>query len=238
MGEADIISTRLKALRTELKLSQKAFGTKIGIAQTSYANYEGGKSSVPSNVLEQIAKSTGVNLNWLITGAESMFTSQASDSAAGNCGSASDSEKAAAIYDRFDKCTQLIPMTDLSVSAGTGVDWGSGEYTGELMPIPKDIYIRYRSYDLAGARVKGDSMEPTLKDGEPVVYARGAIEGDGIYVISILDELFVKRLSRNILDQTVTIISDNTLYPPIVYSMDREGLEILGKVVFWLHMEK
>lgn len=232
------MNDRLKLIRESTGESQAKFAKRFSIPQQTYANYELNKRNIPDDFKLKLYSELKVDLNWLITGAESMFTSQSSDSAAGSCGSGSDSEKAAAIYDRFDKCTQLIPMTDLSVSAGTGVDWGSGEYTGELMPIPKDIYIRYRSYDLAGARVKGDSMEPTLKDGEPVVYARGAIEGDGIYVISILDELFVKRLSRNILDQTVTIISDNTLYPPIVYSMDREGLEILGKVVFWLHMEK
>ena len=137
-----------------------------------------------------------------------------------------------------DKYTHLIPMTNLKVSAGGGSEWESGDENGGMLPIPMNIYRMYKSYDLAGVTVAGDSMEPTLRDGEPVVYAKGVLEGDGIYVISILDELFVKRLSIDMLDKTVTIISDNPMYSRKVYPMEREGFQILGKVIFWLHMEQ
>lgn len=60
---------------------------------------------------------------------------------------------------------------------------------------------------------------------------------DGIYVISIHNELYVKRLSIDKLSNTLTIISDNQKYPNKVYNFDIEGLEILGKVMFWIHEE-
>lgn len=230
------INDKLKLIREHTGESQAKFAKRFSIPQQTYANYELNKRNIPDDFKMKLYRDLNVDLNWLVTGEGAMFRNGSTEGQA--TGGESPPGANGPDYSLFDRCTQLIPMTNLSLSAGHGVEWGSGEYTGELMPIPKDIYRRFKSYDLAGARVKGDSMEPTLKDGEPVVYAMGAIEGDGIYVISILDELFVKRLSRNILDQTVTIISDNTLYPPVVYSVDREGLEILGKVVFWLHMEK
>lgn len=220
-----MISTRLKALRTELGLSQKVIGSQIGIAQTSYANYEGGKSPIPSNVLEQISNATNVNLNWLVTGQGTMFRD-------GSEGSECESSSIE------DKYTHLVPMTNLKVSAGAGSEWESGDEDGDMLPIPMHIYRMYKSYDLAGVTVSGDSMEPTLRDGEPVVYAKGVMEGDGIYVISILNELFVKRLSIDQLDKTVTIISDNPMYSKKIYPIDREGFQILGKVIFWLHMEQ
>ena len=227
MGEQNIISTRLKALRTNLNLSQKAFGTKIGIAQTSYANYEGGKSPIPSNILEQLSISTNVNLNWLVTGEGTMFRS----------GDSFEEENTICSVNNEDKYTYLVPMTNLKVSAGKGVEWESGEECDKLS-IPQSIYRVYKSYELAGVTVCGDSMEPTLRDGEPVVYAKGVLESDGIYVISILDELFVKRLSIDLLDRKVTIISDNPLYSPKTYPMEKEGFQILGKVIFWIHMEQ
>ncbi len=226
-----MISTRLKLIRTNLGLSQKKFGDLLGIAQTSYANYEGGKTFLPANILEILNKQTDVNLNWLITGIGDMYLNSDGTEKDGSYIYKVDNKAS----ERED--TVYIPMTDLSLSAGSGIDWKTGIYTGEEMPVPAKITRRYSSYVLAGAEVKGNSMEPTLHDGEPVVFAKDAIEGDGLYVIAIYDELFVKRVSIDRLDKTITIISDNQIYPTKTYPIDKEGLMILGKVVFWLHME-
>ena len=80
-------------------------------------------------------------------------------------------------------------------------------------------------------------MEPTLHDGEPVAYVREFESGDGIYALAILDEVYIKRLSIDRLKREITIISDNPKYPAKTYPMDQEGLQVLGKVVFWIHVE-
>ena len=137
-----------------------------------------------------------------------------------------------------DDITAYLPMTNLKLSAGRGWDWDSDEsFTGELLPVPMKIARRFSTDNLIAATVKGDSMEPTLHDGEPVAYVREFESGDGIYALAILDEVYIKRLSIDRLKREITIISDNPKYPAKTYPMDQEGLQVLGKVVFWIHVE-
>lgn len=213
-------SERLKQCRNMIGLSQAAISKELGISQSTYARYELG-GGIPENVLNYLSKKR-INLNWLFTGEGPMLLN----------GDVSDNPPEPESED-----TVLIPMTNVKLSAGLGSTWEEGSYTGEMIPIPKKIARNYRSAFLVAAEVRGNSMEPTLKDGETVVYAKGQMDGDGIYAIAIYDELYIKRLSLDLLDKKVLIISDNAKYPTKEYPMDKEGLEVLGKVVFWIHME-
>jgi SOS-response transcriptional repressor LexA len=83
-------------------------------------------------------------------------------------------------------------------------------------------------------RVEGDSMEPTLADGDEIlVEAAGEKEHlrDGIHVLRMDDALVVKRLALNPAGRRVSITSDNPAYPswpdcPI------KSVEIVGRVVW------
>lgn len=82
-------------------------------------------------------------------------------------------------------------------------------------------------------------MEPTLKNGEAVAYTPDAeFTSDGIYVLKLNGELYIKRVQK--FGNRVTIISDNKKYQPITITLGEDGgdMEILGKVVFWLHIEE
>lgn len=221
------INKRLKMVRESTGESQAKFAVHLGMKQQTYANYELPGKIIPDALKEQLWKMLGIDLNWLVTGNGDMFLD------------GSTSGKFSRSYSPQNEDVEFIPMTDLKVSAGSGAEWNSGEMTGEMLAVPKKIYNRYKHLCEAygGATVKGDSMEPTLKDGEPVVFAKGYIESDGIYVIAIHNELKVKRLCLDMLDNKVTIISDNKNYPSKEYPLDKEGLSILGKVIFWIHME-
>lgn len=67
-----MVNERMKLMRNSFGLSQNALGDKLGITQTTYANYESGKANVPDSVKQNLAN-LGVNLHWLITGEGSMF---------------------------------------------------------------------------------------------------------------------------------------------------------------------
>lgn len=67
------ISQRLKTLRKELKLSQTDFGKKIGKNYHSVMRWELGRVNPPSNVIDHICDSFGVNKDWLILGEGEMF---------------------------------------------------------------------------------------------------------------------------------------------------------------------
>jgi phage repressor protein C with HTH and peptisase S24 domain len=69
---------------------------------------------------------------------------------------------------------------------------------------------------LSVIRVQGDSMAPTLADGDEILVDRGdAAERlrDGIYVLRIEDALVVKRLALSPAGGRVSIRSDNDAYP-------------------------
>ena len=222
------INDRLKLIRANTKESQAKFCKRFDIPQQTYANYELNKRSIPDEIKTKLQQQIGVNLNWLITGKGDMYLNDQNDSIV----------TFRSPYADQDQTTLLIPMTNMKLSAGRGWDWDSDEsFTGELLPVPMKIARRFDGDKLIAATVKGDSMEPTLHDGEPVAYVREFESGDGIYALAILDEVYIKRLSIDRLKREITIISDNPKYPAKTYPMDQEGLQVLGKVVFWIHVE-
>ena len=69
---------------------------------------------------------------------------------------------------------------------------------------------------LSMIRVEGDSMAPTLGDGDDILIDRreaGEPIRDGIYVLRIDERLLVKRLAVHPMGRLVTVQSDNPAYP-------------------------
>lgn len=87
---------------------------------------------------------------------------------------------------------------------------------------------------LASVQVDGDSMAPTLLDGETIVIDRGVCEVrvDGIYVIVMRGNRLVKRLQRKF-DQSLVVISDNSAYERETIPRGWESeIEVLGRMVW------
>lgn len=87
---------------------------------------------------------------------------------------------------------------------------------------------------LSVIKVQGDSMLPTLGDGDPILVDRG--DGadrlrDGIYVMRADDTLIVKRVMLNPAARTIRVTSDNGVYPD-VGDCDPADLEIIGRVIW------
>jgi phage repressor protein C with HTH and peptisase S24 domain len=83
-------------------------------------------------------------------------------------------------------------------------------------------------------RVEGDSMVPTLADGDEILVDRGdAAERlrDGIYVLRIEDALVVKRVAPHPAGRTIAVRSDNEAYPSWP-DCDPASVEIVGRVVW------
>ena len=69
--------------------------------------------------------------------------------------------------------------------------------------------------DLSLIRVEGDSMAPTLNDGDDILVDRAGCSEplrDGIYVLRVEDSLLVKRLAIHPLGRRLTVQSDNPAY--------------------------
>ena len=98
------------------------------------------------------------------------------------------------------------------------------------------------SYTMVGSNVKadfclkakGDSMiNARIMDGDIVFIKRQPeVENGEIAAIAIDDEATLKRFYRDEITQTVTLISENPIYAPMVFTKEsQKNVYILGKAV-------
>ena len=124
-----------------------------------------------------------------------------------------------------------VPRLALGASAGPGA-----EPEGELAFDSIRFSWRWlRSLGLQPSLlstivVSGDSMEPTLRDGDEILVDRKprAVR-DGIHVVRLGDSLLVKRLDTG-RPGKVVLLSDNPAYPPI--ECLGADLTVVGRVVW------
>ena len=128
----------------------------------------------------------------------------------------------------------VVPRLDVAASAGPG-----GIVEGEAalggMAIDAGL-VRSLGVDvgaLSMIRAQGDSMLPTIADGDEILIDtsdRRVTSRGGIFVVRLDGALIVKRIARDGLG--LTIRSDNPAYGAIEGDMARKA-EIIGRVV-WL----
>jgi phage repressor protein C with HTH and peptisase S24 domain len=88
---------------------------------------------------------------------------------------------------------------------------------------------------LGAITVAGDSMEPTLRQGDLVLVDSSQNrpqQQDGVYVIRTEGGLQVKRLQAEVSGGLVTMLSDNKAYEPQRH-LKPEDVHVLGRVI-WL----
>jgi phage repressor protein C with HTH and peptisase S24 domain len=125
--------------------------------------------------------------------------------------------------ERLKKGSIIPYLEDQPVSAGLGTELAEEDDPSRYIRVPEYL-VRYQ--DLAILPVRGDSMDPTLHDGDMVVCDGGGWDGDGIYVIKSAEKSFVKRVVFT--PEGYQVISDNKMYPS--YGANDENLKIVGKV--------
>lgn len=129
-----------------------------------------------------------------------------------------------------------VPRLDLGASAGAGAADGDERAAGHIAFDPAWLrrIARGAPEQLSIIRVAGDSMAPTLADGDDILVDRGdgaARLRDGIYVLRIDDALVVKRLALNPAARRLSIRSDNPAYPGWP-DCDPAQVDIVGRVVW------
>lgn len=129
----------------------------------------------------------------------------------------------------------LIPHLEIGASAGAGAEPGTESAIGVLAF--QSNWVRGiasgRPEALSVIRVEGDSMLPTLADGDNILVDTDDRERlrDGIYVLRTDDALLVKRLSVNPATRRLTIRSDNDAYPSWD-DCDPATVAVIGRVVW------
>ena len=130
-----------------------------------------------------------------------------------------------------DNCVDLDYFSDVWASCGTGAV--VFEETSEKLSVPTSLiqnYSKSNKYSVINAR--GDSMVPFLQDRDKLIVEHwngGQIIDNCIYVFRYANELFVKRLVKNITQ--IVIKSDNPLYEPIKITDKDQDFEVIGQIV-------
>jgi len=86
----------------------------------------------------------------------------------------------------------------------------------------------------------GDSMQPTINNGDllfvlPFENEYNVVKDGAIYVLNCDNSIFVKRIKTNPVKKTITLISDNKDYEPIIFCGDElDRCNIVGRVVLYM----
>ena len=124
-----------------------------------------------------------------------------------------------------------VPRLALGASAGPGALSPDEQPIGAFRFSAR--WLRDQGLDpamLSAIAVAGDSMEPTLRDGDEILVDRrqGPLR-DGIHVVRVDEAVLVKRLDTG-LPGRIVLISDNTAYRPV--EMGSGDVDVIGRVVW------
>lgn len=129
----------------------------------------------------------------------------------------------------------MVPRLAVGASAGPGALDADDAPLGQIGFETR--WLRQLSANpkaLSVIQVSGDSMSPTLIDGDDILVDRadGAERiRDGIYVLRVDDSLIVKRLAINPVQLSFSVRSDNSAYPDW-NDVSPANIDIVGRVIW------
>ena len=230
----------IKEYRTEKGWTQGELAKFAGVSIETIKRYENGKTNPTNDNLSKIASALGVKVKNLYDNVSLNKSPNVSLSSDNLSPSPSNLKPQNKSNDNTEENGIIaVPyFEDTYASAGDGaINYEEAPTTLEFTENFLRGFLRI-SGDLSKVHIinaKGDSMEPTIVNGEllfiSTANAGGVISGN-IYVINYSGDVFVKRLEKNPITRAVTLFSDNEKYEPIV--IDGENLEncaIVGRVV-------
>lgn len=136
--------------------------------------------------------------------------------------------------DAGDNVIEMVGIQHIDMAYGLGTTFAVDYPDIEVMKFPK-VWIESITHSppatLTWTRGKGDSMEPTIRDGDLVLLdrsQRALTERDAMWAFTIGEEAAIKRLRRQ--GEMCEIFSDNPNVPPDKQPL--RDLNIVGRVVF------
>jgi SOS-response transcriptional repressor LexA len=207
----DVLPKMKEIIADELdksKVFDKDVADILGIKQLSFATMKKRGKLPLKEILEFCAKRK-ISINWLLY-----------------------NQSTKSLEEQTDKYVNVRYFGDIYASAGGG----AFNYDDEVESIALDEHIvemmggKSEMKNIDAINVLGDSMEPTLHDGDIIFINRTLkdISKSGIFAISTQIGLFVKRVLQKS-DGSIDLISDNSMYS--VETVHSENIEVIGKVV-------
>ncbi|ANE31925.1 DNA-binding protein [Campylobacter hyointestinalis] len=243
------LAQKIKLLRSEKDWTQYDLAQNSGVSLQSIKMYEAGKNKgITTTILKKIANALNVNVEFFL---DSEFGSPISSPI-----SSSKNKKLSSIVRQSPNLSPSKPLNapnlkksqdtiNIPYFEDTYASAGSGIINYDETPIIMSFDINFLRVflkitgslnNLHIINAKGDSMEPTISGGEllyinPYENEQGVISGC-IYVINYDGDIFVKRVDKNPVTKSLTLISDNPKYEPIKIEVaDLTNCKIIGRVV-------
>ena len=191
------------------KIYDKDLAEYLGINHISFATMKK-RGRIPYDKVLDFCAKRKISINWL-------FYDQAVDST----------------RDETEKYARIKYFSDIYASAGGGAynDTQNSEYINVDEKILEKLnYSINDTKYLEAINVIGESMEPTLKDGNVVFVDKKQknIDKGGIFILLTQNGLFIKRVQKRF-DGAYDIISDNPVYP--IETLSKGLFDVVGKVV-------
>lgn len=201
------IGQRIRLLREQYQMSQTELALKVGYKdKTSIAKIEAGKVDLPQSKIFAFAKSLNTTPSYIL----------------------GDNELLAKINTIPIESGYVIPVLG-RVAAGYGKE-AVEEVIGQIEISPSLA----SKGEFFGLLIKGDSMIPTLYDGDTVIVERTEDADSGDLVIALVNgsDATCKRLQKYA--EGIALIPQNPIYEPMRFTeaeIDSTPVRILGKVV-------
>ncbi|MFI2817676.1 XRE family transcriptional regulator [Vreelandella piezotolerans] len=212
----DSIGGRLREERERLGLTQTELGDKAGITKNTQRLYETDQRSPKADYLQALHQA-GVDTHYVLTG-ERPGTDDAQPLGL----------PPTAPGPEFSP----VKMYDIEAAAGAGRSF-EGEPVKTILHFPSSE-LAEQGLDPAqvvGIKVRGDSMDGTLADGDWVLVDRSNRDPkqEGVFLLLVSGERRIKRVQR-LAGGALYLISDNEHYQPeMIKPQDMHDVEILGR---------
>ena len=193
----------LKKLRESKKKTLTQMSQEIGIGRGTINNYEVGRTEPNIANLEKLSNYFGVSIDKLLGIKDEETEIQPIDS------------------------WKNIPIIG-NIACGSPIL--ANENIDGFQAIPSNLVLQDNVF---GLKCKGDSMEPTIKNGALVIiHQQPTIEDNEIAAVLINDSATLKRVKH--VDNTILLLPDNQKYSPIVLN-ENDDNRILGKMILQIN---
>lgn len=249
MLKGEQLGAAIDAARIKKKLSKKALAERFGVKPPSVQGWIGTGRIDKSKIFEMITFFSDVvpPSHWGLSAEIGVLLDEAHSTSRGDAGVTVDNLSSGQLvgltatpgHHRLTDRPGFIEIPQLDVHGSMG----SGAIRPEIVDVIQRMTVSMdflrqsvtfsKPDNLALITGYGDSMEGTFNDGDLLLVDRGVndVKIDAVYVLSLNDELYIKRLQRRG-DGTFTMISDNRKYEPIpVSEKDLARFQVLGRVL-------
>lgn len=233
---SEMFRSRLQGLIDQRGVTMKQLSLDAGLSATAIRDALKRRASPQLSTIQAAARALGVPVGYLVGEVDTLEDGPegAEGAASAALATALPAVNAPGIIDLGTGEYASVGRFDAALSAGHG-----SLLAAEPDPLGYHLFeaqwlrsITQAAPDhLAVVRVDGDSMEQTLSNGDWVLVdlTQRSFNREGVYALRIGDAGWIKRLSLNLRDRLIRVISDNALYP--VQELGEDELDIIGRVV-------